>query len=92
MKTCCICSQCKNENEFYRAHYNTTSLKYCKDCTRKKYNPNDISTVMEILKDADVPFIQEIWIEGYNKNIHSAIGFYLNKLNLISFRFLHYHG
>ena len=96
MRKCCICGKYRDEDGFYHAHYNTTSLNYCKDCTRKKCDPDDANTVVEVLKDADVPYLQTIWVDNYrrfkkeNRNIRNLIGFYLNYLNLNGFKYLHF--
>ena len=95
-KCCCICGKYRNEEEFYHAHYNATSLNYCKDCTRKKCDPDNANTIVEVLKDADVPYLHSVWINNYrrfkkeNRNIRNLIGFYLNYLNLNDFKHLHF--
>ena len=96
MKKCCICGKYRNEEDFYHAHHSATSLNYCKDCTRKKCDPDNVNTIVEVLKDADVPYLHSVWINNYrrfkkeNRNIRNLIGFYLNYLNLNDFKYLHF--
>ena len=96
-----ICKECgKNKEDRYFWHRRDGSaLDICKECACKYVDNKKPSTFLWILKEVDVPFIEERWIElcrkKYNKdpfrfNSSSVIGTYIRVMAMQAFRNYHY--
>jgi hypothetical protein len=87
-----ICKKCqidKQETEFLTGR-DDKHLCVCKECVDKKFNPNDSATFMWILKELDIPYIEQFWKErrAFRENHEKpfTIGFYISYMKLASFR------
>ena len=87
-----ICKKCKNdkpETEFLTSKENT-HLCVCKECVDKTFDPDDPATFMWILKELDIPYIEQFWKERrasrekYGKPF--TIGCYTSYMKLRSFQ------
>lgn len=92
-RTCKECGKTKPEIKFWH-HKDGSGFEICKDCACKYIDNKKPSTFLWILKEADVPFIEERWIElcrkKYNKDPkrfgpNSVIGTYLRTMYMHSF-------
>lgn len=54
---------------------------FCKDCVNKMINIDDITTVYDVLKVLDTPFIMDIWNKVLNSNTNNYLGDYLRIVN-----------
>lgn len=84
-KTCKECGKTKPINKFWHRK-NGTLFDVCKECAWRYVDNKKPNTFLWILKEADVPFIEERWVDlcrkKYNKDPHhfgcsSVIGTYL---------------
>lgn len=66
--------------------YNTNSNflpKYpiCKSCVQKNINIDDLHTVYRILKDMDIAFLYDVWINSVEKTPTNPFGSYIRMVN-----------
>ena len=87
-----ICKKCqldKQETEFLTGR-NDKYLCMCKECVNKNFNPDDSATFMWILKELDIPYIEQFWKERRASCEHRekpfTIGFYISYMKLASFQ------
>lgn len=92
-RVCKECGKSKPETRFWH-HKDGSGFEICKNCACKYIDNKKPSTFLWILKEADVPFIEERWIElcrkKYSKDparfgSNSVIGTYLRTMYMRNF-------
>ena len=61
-KRCSVCGQVKNESIGFWLRADGTRFDVCKECAAKNADVRKPQTFLWILKDADVPFIESVWV------------------------------
>lgn len=87
---CTKCGKDKRETEFFMLKTGERD-NMCKDCLTLYIDNKDPSTFMWILEKFDVPYIEDVWIQTYNKQYakdpskmgpKSVIGHYLRAMKM----------
>ena len=97
-KKCEKCGRSLRETEFFKMK-SGERYKLCKDCLTQYIDNRDRSTFDWILKEFDVPYIKEKWVELTNKiymrdpgkfGPKSVIGSYMRTMNMKQYEDIHY--
>ena len=97
-KKCEKCGRSLRETEFFKMK-SGERYKLCKDCLTQYIDNRDKSTFDWILKEFDVPYIKEKWVELTNKiymrdpgkfGPKSVIGSYMRTMNMKQYEDIHY--
>ena len=97
-KKCEKCGRSLRETEFFKMK-SGERYRLCKDCLTQYIDNRDRSTFDWILKEFDVPYIKEKWVELTNKIYRrdpgkfgpkSVIGSYMRTMNMKQYEDIHY--
>ena len=97
-KKCEKCGRSLRETEFFKMK-SGERYRLCKDCLTQYIDNRDKSTFDWILKEFDVPYIKEKWVELTNKIYRrdpgkfgpkSVIGSYMRTMNMKQYEDIHY--
>ena len=61
-KRCSVCGQVKNESIGFWLRADGSRFDVCKECAAKNADVRKPQTFLWILKDADIPFIESVWV------------------------------
>ena len=61
-KTCTVCGRSKKEELGYWSRRDGTRFDICKECAGKKIDIKSPQTFLWIMKEADIPFIETVWV------------------------------
>lgn len=88
-----LCKKCKIEKDNIQDFWFKDSkiLTICKECLRSEIDDWDVSTILPLLQELDIPFIEHEWQKIRKKNLQNnhfnTFGRYVNLMKLKSFQY-----
>lgn len=86
-KVCSHCTEIRKLDDFYRSYGKLDTdgrMRVCKRCIKKLVNPNNVETLLEVLRMVDKPFIYHLFESSKSKT--DVVGEYFKLVNAKDFR------
>jgi hypothetical protein len=85
-KICTICHKEQSVGNFYNVNsrlFLDKKTPYCKSCIREQINEGDINSLLNVLREIDRPYIEQIWDKA-TESKNNTVGEYFKMLNSLA--------